>query len=101
MTIQRGRSIVYKNLIEVRLSRSLGNEAQKDIEWHSECTCVGCMLLGRGGNMLKTSVLAQHIFLYILFVICNLANNEKIKLMKIKKCVVREPNGVRAGTRAT
>ena len=45
----------------------------------------GCMLWGRGGNMLKTSVLSQQIFLYILFDIWNSANNEKIVLIKIKK----------------
>ena len=39
---------------------------------------LGCMLWGRGGNMLKTSVHSQQIFLYVFFVICNLANNEKM-----------------------
>ena len=43
------------------------------------------MLWGRDGNMLKTSVLSQQIFLYILFDIWNSADNEEIVLIKIKK----------------
>ena len=35
--------------------------------------------------MLKMSVLAQRIFLYMFFVICKSGNHEKIALMKIKK----------------
>ena len=38
-----------------------------------------------GGNMSQTSVLAQRIFLHIVFVTCNSASNEKIDIMKIKK----------------
>ena len=40
----------------------------------------------RGGvNMLKTSVSVQPMFLYIVNVICNSANQEEVALMKIKK----------------
>ena len=49
---------------------------------------------------MKSNEMSANLSAYCL-VICNSANQEEVALMKIKKSAVREPNGVRAGTRTT